>query len=646
LYGDSASASERLLIDTLRKDWGFNGYVVSDCGAIDDIYKTHHIVATPEEAASLGVRRGCDLECGTTYRSLKNAVASGLVREQDIDLALGRLMRARVRLGMFDPPERVPYAQIPYSVNEAPEHDRLARRVAQESIVLLKNDGVLPLADSVKTLAVIGPNANELMSLLGNYYGTPSAPVTALAGIKLRASAAGVKVIYARGTDLIEGRSDPGAVAPIDSSYLRPAAGSAEHGLKGEYFRGRELAGPPALTRSDASVDFRWYRGSPTTDLVARGELPADRAIANDEFSVRWTGELVPPVSGDYEITVTGDDGFRLFVDDQLTIDAWTTAPRARAQSARVTLVAGRAYPVKLEYFESVRDAEIRLGWLPPGQKPPFEEALDAARAADAVVFVGGLTADVEGEEMPVSFPGFAGGDRTDIALPAPQERLLRALHDTGKPVVLVLMTGAAIGIEWAKNELPAILVAWYPGQEGGAAIADVLFGDASPAGRLPVTFYKSVSDLPPFDDYAMSGRTYRYFGGQPLFPFGHGLSYTHFDYTDLRAAASTRASVPVKVTVSVKNSGARGGDEVVQWYVRAVSPLVPMAIKALRGVERLTLAPGEERRVEFTFDPLRDASRYDDTRHAFVVDPGEYELQVGASSADIRGTARVRVER
>ncbi len=443
-------------------------------------------------------------------------------------------MLARLRLGMFDPPAMVKYAQIPYRVNEAPEHDRLARKMAQESMVLLKNDGLLPLSRKTGTIAVVGPNADELMTLLGNYYGTPSKPVTALAGIR-QAVDPSTKVVFARGTELVEGRQDPRAAALIDTTYLRPAAGSSDRGLKGEYFRNRELQGPPALTRVDPRVDFRWYRGAPTSEGVARGEIPADQALPNDEFSVRWTGQLTPPATGRYEIVATGDDGFRVFLDGKAIIEDWTVHPRAFAKSALVDLEAGKAYDLRVEYFESIRDSEIRLGWRMPGAKDLHEEALDAAKAADVVVFVGGLTGDVEGEEMAVSYPGFAGGDRTDMALPAPQERLLKALHATGKPIVLVLMAGSAISVEWAQKNLPAILMAWYPGQQGGRALADVLFGDVSPAGRLPVTFYKSVADLPPFADYDMKGRTYRYFSGDPLYPFGHGLSYTRFEYSGLR---------------------------------------------------------------------------------------------------------------
>ena len=642
--GESASASRRLLIDILRRDWGFEGYVVSDCGAIDDVYQRHKIVGSSEAAAALGVRNGCDLECGSTYKSLGTALREGLLTESDLDVAVRRLMLARLRLGMFDPPERVRYAQIPYAVNDSPEHDRLARRMAQSSLVLLKNDSLLPLSPGVPTIAVVGPNADEVMALLGNYYGTPSKPVTVLAGIRAAVSPS-TKVLYARGADLIEGRLDPRAAPPIPPICLRPAAGSAEHGLRGEYFKGRDLSGPPVLTRVDPEVNFRWDRLSPTTGMVFRGELPADRALGDDDFSVRWTGELVPPVSGDYELTVSGDDGFRLRVDGRLVIDEWTTTPRARARSARLKLEAGKAYDVRLEYFEAVRDAEIRLAWRMPGTPEPFEEALRAARAADVVVFVGGLTGDVEGEQMPVSYPGFAGGDRTDISLPATQDRLLRALHATGKPIVFVLMTGSPIAVEWARQNLPAILVAWYPGQQGGNAVADVLFGATNPSGRLPVTFYKSVDELPPFADYSMKGRTYRYFEGEPSYPFGHGLSYTRFEYSDLRLEPTeVGPDQAVEASLSVTNTGRRAGHEVVQLYSRALEARVPMPLKQLSGFERVWLEAGEKRRLVFRLAPAESVGHYDVGARRFTVEPGEYEVDVGASSRDIRLAGRFRV--
>jgi beta-glucosidase len=642
--GESATASQRLLAEILRKQWSFGGYVVSDCGAVDDVWSRHKLVATAEEAAALALTRGCDLECGSTYQALGTALQRGLVQEHDLDVAVRRLMLARMKLGMFDPPQRVPYAAIPYSVNDSPEHDRLARRLAQESIVLLKNDGVLPLRKDLKTVAVVGPTADDIITLLGNYNGTPSHPVTILAGIR-NAVAPGTRVLYARGVDLVEGRTDPRAAEAIGSEFLRPSAGSSERGLRAAYFRGRELAGEPVLRRLDAKVDFRWDRGSPTDELVARGELDEAHRLPADDFSVRWTGVLVPPVSGEYELVATANDGVRLSVDGRRVIDQWSDTGVARAASTRLALEAGREYPLSLEYFEGLRDAEVRLGWRLPSQGTPFEQALAAAGQADAVVFVGGLTAEVEGEEMRVSYPGFAGGDRTDIELPPVQQKMLEALQATGKPVVLVLTTGSALAVRWAQQNLPAIVLAWYPGQQGGNAVADVLFGDVSPAGRLPVTFYRSADQLPRFDDYAMEGRTYRYFRGEALYPFGHGLSYTRFTYSRLQLSKPrVGADETLELSLDVRNTGSRAGDEVVQLYVRGPEAGPASAARELRGFERVPLSPGETKRVRFTLLPRRDFARYDEPAKAFVVPPGERELEVGASSGDLRLRARVAV--
>jgi beta-glucosidase len=634
VYGESASASPRLLQQILRKDWGFSGYVVSDCDSIEDIYKHHKIVGTAAEAAGLGVRYGCDLDCGKTYDALLPAVRQKLVSEAEIDAALRRLMLTRFKLGMFDPPERVRWAQIPYAVNQAAEHDALARRVARASIVMLKNDGVLPLSRDLGTIAVVGPTADEIMSLLGNYYGTPAAPMTILQGIR---DAVGPKtrVLYSRGADLVEGREEPRAAPLIDAAYLRPEPGSKQQGLKGEYFKGRDFAGAPVMTRVDARIAFRWDRGAPTDDLAARGELSGANVLGGDDFSVRWTGQLLAPVSGRYELIVGANDGVRLFIDNREVSSSWESVDRLTSRSVFVELEAGRAHDLRLEYFEDIRDAEVRLAWRRPGAKAPFDEATEIARASDVVVFVGGLTGDVEGEEMKVSYPGFAGGDRTDLRLPGSQRKLLEALHATGKPVVLVLTTGSALAVDWAQAKLPAILVSWYPGQRGGNAVADVLFGDANPSGRLPVTFYKDSERLPPFDDYDMKGRTYRYFEGEPLYPFGHGLSYTHFEYSDLKVETGET----VQAAVTIKNTGSRAGDELVQLYVRQVDPKQPRALQDLRGVARVSLKPGESRRVPFTIVPKNDLKRYEPAAKAYVVDPGRYEVRIGASSRDIRLT-------
>jgi beta-glucosidase len=644
--GESASASQRLLTDILRNQWGFRGYVVSDCDSIDDVWKYHKIVATPEEAAALGIKTGLEVNCGRTYGALFNAVHKGLITEAQVDEALRRAFLTRFQLGMFDPPEMVRWARIPYKVNQAPEHDALAREVAQKSLVLLKNDGLLPLdRKRVKTIAVIGPTADEVMSLLGNYYGTPAAPVTILQGIR-EAAGPDTRVLYSRGADLVEGRVEPRAAPLIEPAYLRPDAGSAQQGLKGEYFRGKEFAGSPVLTRIDPRVAFRWDRGAPTDAMLAQGELRQDTALGSDDYSIRWTGKLLPPASGRYEMVVGANDGFRLHLDGKLVSDGWEPQQRVTSKSVFVDLDGGRSYDIKLEYFEADRDAEVRLAWRLPGAKPPFEEALEAARAADVVVFVGGLTGDVEGEEMRVNFPGFHGGDRTDLLLPQSQQKLLEALAATGKPVVLVLTGGSALAVDWAQAKLPAILMAWYPGQRGGNAVAEVLFGTVNPSGRLPVTFYKASEKLPDFEDYSMKNRTYRYFEGQPLYPFGHGLSYTRFAYSGLRLDRSSVApDGSLSATITVKNVGKRAGDEVVQLYLRPLDPRRPRALKELRGIERVSLEPGASRQLKFQVKPDRDLAIYDEASKGYAVDPGRFELQLAASSADVRARATFTVE-
>jgi len=643
--GESASGSPRLLTDILRRQWGFKGYVVSDCDSVDDIWKYHKIVATPEEAAALAVKTGDEVNCGRTYGALFNAVHKGLITEAEIDVALQRAFLTRFQLGMFDPAEKVRWAQIPYKVNQSPAHDALAHKAARESIVLLKNNGLLPLdRKKLKTIAVVGPTADEIMSLLGNYYGTPAAPVTILQGIREAAGPA-VKVVHSRGADLVEGRAEPRAAPLIEPAYLRPEAGATQQGLKGEYFRGKDFAGKPVLTRLDPRVAFRWDRGAPTDTMVAQGELTQDAALASDDYSIRWTGKLLPPATGRYELVVGANDGFRLFVDGKLITDGWEPNQRVTSKSAFVDLEGGKSYDLRLEYFEADRDAEVRLAWRLPGAKPPLEEALDAARAADVVVFVGGLTGDVEGEEMRVNFPGFSGGDRTNLLLPQSQQTLLDALQATGKPVILVLTAGSAMAVDREQAKLPAILMAWYPGQRGGSAVADILFGVTNPGGRLPVTFYKADEKLPDFEDYSMRNRTYRYFAGQPLYPFGHGLSYTRFEYSGLTLdQTAVAADGTVQATVTVKNVGKRAGDEVVQMYLEPLDPRRVRARKELRGIERVTLEPGQSRRVSFTVKPDRDLTIYDDARKAYAVDPGRFEVQIGASSADIRAKAIMTV--
>ena len=490
VYGKPACANPLLLTDLLRQQWGFDGHVVSDCGAIYDIFGNHKFASTPEEAAALAVKAGDDLCCGTDYNSLVRAVKRGLISTEEIDTAVTRVLTARFRLGLFDPPDRVPFAQIPISENDTPEHEALALKVAQESIVLLKNDGLLPLdRTKIKRIAVIGANADSVPMLLGNYNGTPSHPVTILAGIKA-AVGANCDVVYSPGC-------------------------------------------PLALHTN------------------AAGEISAED----------WSNAIV------------------------------------------------------------------------------------AAKSADVVIYVGGINSRLEGEEMrTMSYDGFNGGDRTRIEIPKVQENLLQALYATGKPVLFINCSGSAIAMPWEAAHLPAIVQAWYPGEQGGTAVANVLFGDVNPAGRLPITFYRSTADLPPFEDYAMSNRTYRYFNGQPEFAFGHGLSYTKFDYAAATLDKSKyTAADSVKVSFLLKNSGARDGDEVPQVYFRHIHSALPQPRLALCGFARVHLVKGLGARI--TVDIPVERFRYWDTvKQRYAVEPGDYELLVGAASDDIRLRVPLRV--
>jgi beta-glucosidase len=619
--GEPCCANTHLLGDILRGEWGFNGYVVSDCGAIEDIYQRHHFVKTAEEASALAVKRGTDLECGDTYRALVNAVKQGLIAEAEIDRAVKRLFAARFRLGMFDPPDMVPYSKIPFSANDSPEHRQLALEAARESIVLLKNENnTLPLRKDLKSIAVIGPNADDVQVLLGNYNGQPSRATTPLAGIRLRVSPR-TKVLHAVGTTL----TDVSAV-PVPASSLRGPEG--EHGLRAEFFANRNLEGAPVLNRIDETVNFDWGVSNPAPGLPA------------DNFSARWTGKLMPTVSGKYRFGATADDGVRVYLDGKLIAEDWTEhAPTT--VTGEVTLEAGKSYDVKMEYYESRIGAVAKLVWQPPvvDTGSPYAEAVKVAKQADTVVLVLGLSSQLEGEEMNVREPGFFGGDRTNINLPARQQALLESVAATGKPIILVLLSGSALAVNWADAHVSAIVQAWYPGEEGGAAIADVLFGDYNPAGRLPVTFYKSVGELPPFENYAMDGRTYRFFKGQPLYEFGYGLSYTRFKYSGL-SVSSERVSATETVTVSatVENAGEREGDEVVQLYVTDVEASVRVPIRSLAGVERVHLKPGERRVVSFAIDPRQLAVITDDGRT--VVEPGEFRVTIGGKQTGFTGMA------
>ena len=542
------------------------------------------------------IKAGTDLNCGVEYVNLLGAVRAGLLQESALDVSLHRLFHARFQLGMFDPPSMVKYAQIPYTENDSPAHRALALETARKSIVLLKNENhALPLSKSLRTIAVIGPNADDAETLLGNYNGEPTAPVTPLAGIR-RKLGSRAKVLYARGSALAANMPAFEAVPP-DALVTANGAGGRPGLLAGYYssanfdgkrHRPRELTYPnsgqmvgdipaadpmPAFTRTDAQVDFNWWDRAPAAGLE------------DLDYGVRWSGYLAPKATGRYQLGAFGMSAFELYLDGKLIAEQ-NNIHEATHRYAAVDLEAGKRYAVRLDFHHFVGSGRIRLEWsLPPSDGTA--EALAAARQADATVLVLGLSPRLEGEEMSVPVEGFAGGDRVSLDLPRSQEDLMQQIVALGKPTVLVLMNGSALAVNWARDHVPAIVEAWYPGQAGGDAIADVLFGDYNPGGRLPVTFYKSADQLPPFTDYSMKGRTYRFFQSQPLFPFGHGLSYTTFAYRDLRLH-------PGGLSVEVENTGGRTGDEVVQAYVKG----------SLAGFRRITLRPREKQTVALALPP------------------------------------------
>jgi beta-glucosidase len=654
--GESASASWLLLEDILRNQWDFDGFVVSDCGAINDIYANHKIVNSAEEAAAIGIRKGCDLNCGGVYQTaLLKAVTEGLIDEGEIDLSVYRLMLARMKLGMFDPVDMVKYAQIPYVVNERAAHDELALTMAQKSMTLLKNDGLLPLNKSkLKKVAVVGPNANSIAALYANYHGTASNPVNVLNGIK-NTIGANVEVQYFEGCPLVinELSDDDFEVIGGDYLFVFDANGKKVSGLKGEYYKGIELTGKPVLVKTDTEINFLYDTDSPTSTDLAQGIITPEQALEADNFSIRWTGKLEAPSTGEFNIGLRSDDGGRLWINDQLIAEDWSNHGM-QAYLGKINLEKGKAYDIKIEFYEAAQGAGIQLIWSVPNEEAADDDdplalskkELAFIKSADVAIFVGGLDATWEGEEMGgrTNIEGFNRGDRTKIELPAVQQQALKDMMDTGTPVVFVMMAGSAISFDGLNEKLPAILMGWYPGQRGGDAIADVLFGDYNPAGRLPVTFYTSTDELADFKDYNMragKGFTYRYYEGKALFPFGHGLSYTKFEYSDIKICAEDEFTVSVKV----KNTGKTDGEEVVQLYVKDVKSDIWMPIKQLRKFERIALAKGEEKTIEFTLKADKDLRYYDSMRRSYMVEPGDFEIQVGASSEDIRLKGLVTVE-
>ncbi len=603
INGIPSSANPWLLTKVLRDDWGFKGYVVSDCGGPSTLVEDHHYVKQRETAAALCLLSGLDLECGDNYyiEPLRKAFELGMVKEEDIDRAAGRVLTARMRLGIFDSGKDNPYTRISPNVIGSKEHTDLALQMAREAIVLMKNQGgILPLRKGkVRSVAVVGINAGSCE--FGDYSGVPaSTPVSILDGIKAIAGK-DVKVNYAPWKSAVDGME-------IISPAFFP------DGLKAEYFSGTKLKGEPKV-RKDEWINFEPNNQAP------------DPFLPDSPLSIRWSGTLRPEVTGEYELSFTSDDGCRLWIDDKLVIDAWG-GHSVRSDKAAIRLEAGKDYKIVSEYWNERDYAVAKLSWRPPvtgkaDRLALYGSAGEMARKSDVVIAVMGINKTIERE----------GKDREYITLPADQQEFLQELYHVNKNIVLVLVAGSPLSILWEDKNIPAIVNAWYPGEQGGTAVAEVLFGKYNPAGRVPVTYYNSIEDLPPFDDYDITKRTYKYFEGDVLYPFGYGLSYTSFRYSDLKV--EDKGST-VDVTFTLRNVGRYDGDEVVQVYIRLPEYEGTAPIKELRGFKRVHLKKGQSKSVTV---PLRreDLRYWSETQKKFIIPEGLPEIMVGASSADIR---------
>ena len=552
--GKPCCSSDKLLIDILRNSWGYDNIILSDCGAIDDFWRKdkntprHETHPDAESASADAVLNGTDLECGGSYRALNKALADGKISEKDLDVSLRRLLKGRFELGMFDPDERVPYSKIPYSVVESPEHIAKALDMARKSIVLLKNkNNMLPLDKNIKKIAVVGPNAADSTMLWANYNGFPTKTVTIVEGIRNKVPNA--EVIYELGCN-----HTADFVVTDLGSHVSSTAGQ---GFASEFFNNTEFEGTPAY--KGLAKELHYTTGGNT-------QFAPNVNLTN--FTARFTGEFESPIDGPVEFKLSGNDAFRLYIDTAKVAEVWENEYGAE-KLYTLNAKKGEKYPIKIEYMQRTGSADLNFT---VGVRTPvdFQATASKVKDADVIVFVGGISPRLEGEEMPVEVPGFKGGDRTDIELPDVQRDLLKALKKAGKKVVFINYSGSAIGLVPETTTCEAILQAWYPGQAGGTAIVDALWGEYNPGGRLPVTFYKDVNQLPDFEDYSMKGRTYRYMQQQPLFPFGHGLSYTTFTYGEAKLSKNTIAKGEnVVLTIPVSNVGQRDGEEVVQVYLR-----------------------------------------------------------------------------
>ncbi|MFD2726902.1 glycoside hydrolase family 3 C-terminal domain-containing protein [Hyunsoonleella rubra] len=614
-FGEPCCGSKKLS-SLLRDDWGFEGYIVSDCWAIRDFYDegAHEISADAKEASALAVKAGTDLNCGNSYPGLVQAVKDGLITEAELDVSLERLVVARLKLGLFAPEGAVKYENIPYDVVDSEKHRLAALETARKSIVLLKNDNnTLPLdKNKIKKIAVIGSNADDLEVLLGNYNGYPEEPITPLKGLQNKLPNA--EVVYATGCKLAEGLP---VFEAIPSTELYTDETKSTTGLKAEYYDNIAFEGTPKHTRVDKTVDFTWRTISPFPD------------IAYDAYSVRWSGILSVNKTGNYALGGEAFSSMQLFLDDKLLMQR-KDVHHPKKLYEYIKLQAGKNYKIRFECIQDNTEHSImRLLWESPKDNLE-QEALNIAKDADAVVLCMGISPLLEGEEMKVKVDGFSGGDRVNTKLPKTQTELIKKIKALGKPTILVLLNGSALSINWENQNIPAIIEAWYPGQAGGTAIADVIFGDYNPAGRLPVTFYKSINDIPAFSDYDMKGKTYRYFKGDPLYEFGYGLSFTKFKYGNLITPKNLEAGTDFTVEVEVENVGTLKGEEVIQLYIENPNADEYNPHKTLVAFERLSFEPKEKKTLKFNIK--KEQLSIVNNKGEKIIQPGEYQISVGGA--------------
>ncbi|WP_029904900.1 glycoside hydrolase family 3 protein [Prevotella sp. 10(H)] len=609
--GVPCTVNTYLIKKVLRGDWGFKGYVVSDCSAPDWMITQHKYVKTHEAAATLAIKAGLDIECGdNVYKNgLKNAYKQYMVSDADIDSAAYHVLRGRMLLGLFDDPAKNPYNNIDPSKVGCKEHQELALETARQSIVLLKNEkSFLPInPNKVKSIAVVGINAANYE--FGDYSGEPkNAPVSILEGIQARVGNK-VKIVHAPWVSSVSGYE------LISKSFF-------PNGLKGEYYSNKDFNGTPAV-RTDENIDYN------------PENRPPDPFLPKAPTSIRWTGDLQPTVSGEYTLSLETDDGCRLYLDGKKLIDSWVERS-AQADKVIVNLEAGKKYKLQVDYFDGGGQSLARLYWKAPNidsraRLDLFGDAGKAAKECDLTIAVLGINKSLERE----------GQDRYTLELPIDQQEFIKEIYKVNPKTVVVLVAGSSMAINWIDSNIPAIIDAWYPGEQGGNAVAEVLFGDYNPAGRLPLTFYNSLDELAPFDDYNVkNGRTYQYFTGKPLYEFGYGLSYTQFKYSNMKV---TQDNQNIQVNFKIANTGKYDGDEVAQLYVQYPETGTYMPLKQLKGFKRISIKKGKTENVTITV-PKKELRYWDNKTESFVTPNGEYLIQVGSSSQKINLKEAIRL--